>query len=183
MKVAEIVFEDEALKACVLDAGIENAEDIKELVCRKQKIKSLKGIEYLTALMLVDFTRNDLTEVDLSKNTALEEIFLGNNAISHLDVSGCKNLTHLEVFMNDLEELDLSQNAGLEELYASTNDFKQLDLTANPALVDLRVQDNNLSAIQLTPDCQLSRLDIGGNSLDQRFVAHWQTVEKLALNV
>ena len=59
MKLSEIDFEDDAFKACVLASGEENAEDIKELRCRKQKIKSAAGIEHLTNLKLLASLRGD----------------------------------------------------------------------------------------------------------------------------
>ena len=114
MKLSEIDFEDEAFKACVLATGEENAEDVIDLHCRKQKIQSAAGIEYLINLRTLDLTRNKLSELDLTKNTRLEEVFIGNNELTSLDISGCSELTHLEVFINQLEEVDLSHNPLLE---------------------------------------------------------------------
>ena len=105
MKLTDIEFEDDAFKACVLATGMENAEDVIELRCRKQGIESAAGIEHLTNLKLLDLTRNEISKLDLSKNTKLEEAFLGNNELKSLDISGCSALTHLAVFINELDEL------------------------------------------------------------------------------
>ena len=127
MKLSEINFEDDAFKACVLASGEENAEDVIELVCRKQKIKSAAGIEHLVNLKMLDLTRNELSELDLSKNTLLEELFVGNNELTRLDISGCGLLTYLEVFINQLETLDLSNNPLLETICANKNELEALD--------------------------------------------------------
>jgi len=99
MKLTDITFEDDVFKACVLASGLENAEDITELKCRKQKITSAAGIEHLVNLKTLDLTRNELSELDLSKNIMLEEVFVGNNELRSLDISGCARLSYLEVFI------------------------------------------------------------------------------------
>lgn len=165
MKLSEIEFKDNALKACVFATGEENAEDIVELRCRKQDIESLAGIEHLVNLKLLDLTRNDLTTVDLSKNTLLEEVFLGNNEISSLDISGCRKLTHLEVFINELDELDVSNNTLLEEIYANKNELGSVDLSKNTELVDLRLSHNEIAEIDLSANDKLEMLELEKNPL------------------
>ena len=165
MKLSEIEFEDEAFKTCVLASGEENAEDIVELRCRKQKIKSAAGIEHLINLRTLDLTRNELSELDLTNNSKLEEVFLGNNELTSLDVSGCNALTHLEVFINQLETLDLSHNPLLEAFYANKNDLEMLDLSNNKELIDLRLSGNDLSDIDLSVNDKLRRLELVKNPL------------------
>jgi len=165
MKLSEIDFEDEAFKACVLATGEENAEDVIDLRCRKQKIQSAAGIEYLINLRTLDLTRNELSELDLTKNTRLKEVFIGNNELTSLDISGCSELTHLEVFINQLEEVDLSHNPLLEAFYANKNDLEVIDLSNNKELLDLRLSGNELSDIDLTLNDKLQRLDLDKNPL------------------
>jgi Leucine-rich repeat (LRR) protein len=167
MKLTDINFEDEAFKACVLATGVENAEDITVLNCRKQKIKSAAGIEYLTNLKVLDLTRNELSELNLSKNMLLEEAFLGNNELSALDISGCTALTHLEVFINQLDELDVSNNPLLEAIYANKNDLEAIDLSQNKELVDLRLSGNELSDINLSVNDKLEKVELEKNPLSE----------------
>ena len=56
MKLTDIEFADEAFKACVLGSGVEDSDELVELVCRKQKIRSVEGIEHLTELKLLDLS-------------------------------------------------------------------------------------------------------------------------------
>ena len=53
----------------------------------EKDIKSLKGIEYFTALDSLDCSVNELTTLDVSKNTALKKLNCGFNELTALDVS------------------------------------------------------------------------------------------------
>ena len=165
MKLSDIEFEDINFKTCVLEGGFEDTNDVVELICRKNKIKSIKGVEHLTELTLLDLTRNQLSDIDLSKNTKLEELFLGNNAIESLNISGCTALTHLEVFMNELEEIDISKNIFIEDLWADLNNLKAIDLSSSSELVDLRVNSNDITDLDLTRNTKLEKLLIQENPL------------------
>lgn len=177
MKLDEIPFDDDAFKACVLASGAENAEDVTELHCRKQKIKSAAGVEHLTNLKLLDLTRNEITKIDLSKNIKLEEIFLGNNELSSLDISGCNELIYLEVFINELDEIDLSNNPILEGLVANKNDLEAIDISKNSELLDLRLSGNSLSKIDVSANEKLERLDLEKNPLSDELKSVLEKME------
>ena len=53
----------------------------------EKDIKSLKGIEYFTALDSLDCSVNELITLDVSKNTALKKLNCGFNELTTLDVS------------------------------------------------------------------------------------------------
>ena len=53
----------------------------------EKDIKSLKGIEYFTALDSLDCSVNELTSLDVSKNTALTNLNCRSNKLTALDVS------------------------------------------------------------------------------------------------
>ncbi|GGB91980.1 hypothetical protein GCM10011352_17560 [Marinobacterium zhoushanense] len=176
MKVAEIPFEDDAFKQCVLDTKAENAEEVTRLICRKKQIKSLAGIEYLTALRVLDVTRNQLTRLHLSKNTQLTDLFAGNNEISELDISNCTQLETLELFTNNLEVIDLSNNPMLEEFFASDNDLSSIRLSANTELRKVRLSGNNISTLELPSPCMLQELELKENPLPDALLAQLQAL-------
>ena len=149
MKLDEIPFEDEAFKAAVLATGETEAEAVTVVNGRRQSIKSVKGIEYLPNLKVLDVTRNKIATIDVSANPKLEQLFIGNNQLESLDVSALQQLEGLEIFMNDIAELDLSHNPRLEVLYANANDFDELDLSANSELIEVLLSDNSLKQIKL----------------------------------
>ena len=56
---------------------------------------------------------NQLTELDVSNNTALTSLYCGYNQLTELDVSGNTELTHLECYNNQFTKLDVSKNPKL----------------------------------------------------------------------
>lgn len=183
MKVTDIPFEDEAFKQCVLETGAENAEQILELKCRKRHIKSVAGIEYLTELRFLDLTRNQLTRLDLSKNTKLTDLFVGSNELSELDISGCSELACLEIFSNALERIDLSHNPRLEEICAMENELASISFAANPELLIARLNGNFIAALELPPACKLESLELKNNPLPGELLTQLQQLPELRLQV
>ena len=69
---------------------------IKTLECSDREIKSLKGLEKLTNLESADFSKNNITNIDLSKN---------------------KELKTLKIYYTDIKKINISENKNLKELY------------------------------------------------------------------
>ena len=78
---------------------------IKKLKLTSKKIKSLKGIEYFTALRELYIGDNLLTELDVSKNTELEKLVCLSNKLTSLDVSKNLKLENLNCEKNQLTSL------------------------------------------------------------------------------
>lgn len=95
------------------------------------RVKSLKGIEYLTALKRLDCSLNGLTYLDVSKNKALTDLDCSGNMLEKLNVSGCTALTRLDCSSNLLRELDVSSCKSLTSLGCSYNYIEKLDLRQN----------------------------------------------------
>ena len=64
---------------------------------------------------------NQLTSLDVSRNTALTYLGCSDNNLTTLDVSNCTALKGLDCNYNDLTTLDLSNNTALTTLYCSNN--------------------------------------------------------------
>lgn len=88
-------FPDEAFRSYLSqqDYGLdymltsEELAGVTEMGPHDLDIASLKGIEYFTALKVLNCEGNVLTELDLSHNTALEKLFCQNNNLTTLDIS------------------------------------------------------------------------------------------------
>lgn len=87
-------------------------------------IKSLKGIEYFTALQYLQCYDNQLTSLDVSKNTALKWLYCWNNSLTTLDVSKNTALELLACYNNSLTSLDVSKNTALVSLTCFNNNIK-----------------------------------------------------------
>lgn len=112
-------------------------------------IHNLKGIEYFTALTRLYCSNNELTSLDLSKNTALTyldcsynqltslsvsatvtNLICNNNMLTSLDVFGCMALTELVCFENQI------YGEAMDVLISSLP-----DLTQNSQMGALRICD------------------------------------------
>ena len=106
------------------------------------EISSLQGIEYFTALTVLDCEDNELTTLDVSKNTALKQLYCSENYLTSLDVSNNVALVYLDCYCNELTSLDVSKNTALESLDCLENKLTTLDVSKNTALKTLIIDDN-----------------------------------------
>ena len=73
--------------------------------------------------MYLQFYQNNLTSIDVSKNTLLTELWCYQNKIDMLDVSKNTQLTDLICSNNQLKYLDVSNNRQLKRLWCWSNRF------------------------------------------------------------
>ena len=85
----------------------------------------------------IDCFRIELTALDVSKNTALTELYCEGNSLTTLDVSKNTALTDLCCGFNLLTTLDVSKNTALTELCCEGNLLTTLDVSKNTALTEL----------------------------------------------
>ena len=116
----------------------------KRIEVSSMNITSLKGIEHFPALLYLKCDGNQLTDLDLSKNTALIELDCSNNKLTAIDVSNNTALTILDCYDNQLTALDVSKNTALEYLDCSNNKLTALDMTHNTSLEQLDCSGNNI---------------------------------------
>jgi hypothetical protein len=111
---------DEILDDYVLTGNI---NDCKQLDIEGCKISDLTGIEDFTDLIQLNCGYNQLTSLDVSKNTALTSLICGSNQLTSLDLSKNTALTRLWCGSNQLTSLDLSKNTALTSLICHFNKF------------------------------------------------------------
>ncbi|GAU78287.1 S-layer homology domain-containing protein [Fusibacter sp. 3D3] len=112
-----------ALKKAV-DEPIYDTDDlasIKRLNISNKNIESLAGIEYFTALAELYCNSNQLTELDVSKNTKLAVLSCSYNQLSALDVGNNTALTNLYCSNNYMP--DKSAVKGLDTSLTTTFSF------------------------------------------------------------
>jgi hypothetical protein len=108
---------------------------------------------------------NQLSELEVSMNTALVELSCYNNQLSELDVSENPALEGLLCANNQLSELDVSMNTRLEFLYCSDNQLSKLDASMNPALKYLYCNNNQLNELDVSMSTGLKVLNCANNQL------------------
>ena len=150
---------------------------------QKGNIKDLTGIEYFTYLTNLDCSRNQLTELDISKNTALTNLNCYDNQLPELDLSKNTNLTNLNCYNNKLTKLDLSQNTALTDLSCYGNKLATLDLSQNKALTSINCSSNNFEAIDVRNCTALKNLFCESNKLTALDVSSNTSLEVLHCNL
>ena len=145
----------------VIDGKVltKNIDTITRLNLAFKNIKDLTGIEVFTALIWFQCSDNQLTRLDVSKNTALEILYCGYNQITSLDVSKNTGLTNLSCNSNQLKSLDVSNNTALTGLSCNSNQLTTLDLSNNLALTSMFCDGNQFDCDVLKAKYQI--LDLG----------------------
>lgn len=138
---------------------------IRDLDISFRKISNLTGIQDFLALTSLKCLYNKLTNLDLSKNTALAYLDCSNNNLSALDLTQNQALAKLICFNNQLEVLRVDTNLGLTELNCSGNQLLSLDVNKNAALFHLDCSKNRLSALEVSKNKALSYLRCSQNKL------------------
>ena len=130
-----------------------------------QKLTSLQGIEFFPNLLYLYCGENNLTSLDVSKNSELKELRCSNNPLNSLDVSKNKKLEELYCDENNLNSLDVSQNTALEKLFCTNNPLASLDVSKNTELKYLYCYENQLTSLDVSKNIQLISLFCYQNNL------------------
>ena len=138
---------------------------VTELYVDHANIKDLTGIELFPNLDKLDCKYNNLTRLDVSKNTKLTKLYCESNQLTGLDLSKNTALTELDCALNQLTGLDLSKNTALTVLYCESNHLTSLDLSKNTELTELNCQDNQLTSLDLSKNTALTKLYCALNQL------------------
>ena len=119
------------------DANLEKIRAVTELNISDQKLTDLSGIEWFTGLTTLYCDNNQLTELDVSANTALTSLLCYSNQLTELDVKANTALMDLECYLNRLTTLDVSANTALKFLSCQSNQLTELDVSAITKLLEL----------------------------------------------
>ena len=166
------------------DGFLEKQEiaEISYLSLWNKDIKSLKGIEFFTALTYLSCYDQQLTSLDLSKNIALTSLYCPNNQLTSLDVSRCTALTRLICGYNKLTSLDISNNTALTELSCNNNQLTSLDISKNTHLASLSCSDNLLTSLDVSKNTALTRLNCYNNKLTSLDISNNTALTELSCN-
>ena len=165
--IDETTFPDETFRNWLLKQdygkdGIlteEEIAEVKSIDVAYQDIKSLKGIEYFTALDFLLCGGEHLTEIDISKNTNLKWLRCSQSKLTSLDVSKNAALEELYCYNNQLTSLDVSNNPLLERLSCYSNKLITLDVSHNPKLKYLSCYYNLMTSLDVSQNPELETLN------------------------
>lgn len=129
------------------------------------KITDLTGIEDFLALENLNCSYNNLTKLDLSKNSALETLFCQFNDLITLNTPNNPKLKTLDSSYNKLTNIDVSKNTLLEILYCTFNKLISLNVSASVNLIELACNYNTITELDLSKNNKLVYLNCFSNSL------------------
>ena len=138
---------------------------VTEINVQNARIKSLNGIQYFTQLVMLRCYNNQLTKLDVSKNTQLKYLWCYNNQLTELDVSKNIQLAAVVCWNNQLTKLDVSKNMQMTILYCYNNQLKSLDVSKNAKLMSLHCDNNQLTKLDVSKNAQLEILYCDNNQL------------------
>ena len=128
-------------------------------------ISSLKGIEYFPGLQSLRCYGNELTEINVSNNTELVILDVGDNKLTTLDVSKNTKLEHLECNGNGLTKLDVRKNTALKKLDCDNNKLTTLDVSGMKNLTELQCSYNSLTSVDAHGAAALESLECNNNAI------------------
>jgi hypothetical protein len=122
---------------------------------------------------------NQLTALDISKDTALIQLNCNFNQLKNLDISNNKALTSLKCSDNQFDSLDVSNNTELDMLVCWNNQLKKLDIGKITKLTGIYCMSNQITNLDLTNDENLKILMCHYNYLTTLNLSNNKTLEEL----
>ncbi|KAF2336283.1 T9SS type A sorting domain-containing protein [Flavobacterium daemonense] len=153
----------------------ENIESLTSLNVSGSNISNLSGIEDFVALKGLYVSQNNITVLDISKNTKLTEFSCSENNLSTIDISKNTLLIQFACWGNKLSTVDVSKNPSLNVFECYNNAITTLDISNNKALGSILCYNNKLESLDVSQNANLwsiscysnnlSKLDISKNNL------------------
>ena len=130
------------------------------------RVTTVKGIEYLPFLLILDCSGSSITSLDVSQNPNLEKLDCSHNQLTSLDVSHQGKLMYLDCSGNKgLSALDLRYNKFLDYLNCMECALTSLDVSNNMDLKELWCAYNQITGLDVNSHVKLEKLQCGNNSI------------------
>jgi Leucine-rich repeat (LRR) protein len=165
-----------------IDGGVltANISGITMLDVSNANIADLTGIQDFSSLVTLDCSDNQMTSLDVSQNTFLEDLNCSVNQLTSLDVSQNTSLETLGCSGNQLTSLDVSLNISLEDLFCGSNQLTSLDVSQNTDLGYLNCSGNQLTSLDVSQNTALTYLACSNNQLTSLDVSQNTELDYLA---
>ncbi|UUF15742.1 MULTISPECIES: T9SS type A sorting domain-containing protein [Flavobacterium] len=144
--------------------GIQDFVNLANLDCSNNNLTSL-DLSKNTKLTELNFNNNKVSTIDLSNNSFLKKLNCDDNLLTSLDVSKNTEITWLYCYKNQLTTLDVTKNILLDDLYFANNSITSMDLSKNPLLISLYCQNNALTQLDISQNPKLVILYAPNNQL------------------
>ncbi len=122
---------------------------IGSIDCSALSIADMTGLESFVNITSLLCNDNNLSQLDVSKNTQLTQLNCSNNALTSLNLSVHTELKELYCFGNQLTNLNIVNNKSLAILACNDNSLFNLDISENPSLYQVWCYNNKLTSLNL----------------------------------
>jgi Leucine-rich repeat (LRR) protein len=153
--IPDVNFEKKLI-ALGIDSGVADGKVLTNSVNKltsldvsSSSIADLTGIQDFVALKYLNCGRNQLTNLNVSKNTALTDLYCFYNQITSIDVSQNIDLKWFMCHFNELTTINVSKNPKLELFDCLNNKITSLDISKNPLITELACENNQLAYLNL----------------------------------
>lgn len=116
------------------------------------KIKDLTGLEHFPNLTRLDCSGNEISKINLTKNSKLSFLNCRDNKITSLDLSNNPELFSVSCDYNKISTLVLGEKPLLRDLFCNNNRLTTADISQCPILENLDISLNKISKIFIDKD-------------------------------
>lgn len=152
--------------------NLEKCKGLKKLLLSElsdlNSIEGLKSCDQLSQLRLEKLPQ--ITNLDISGNKTLKQIYCYDMPIKTLALDGFSKLESLSLSSTEIASIDLNSLSSLIELSCGSNLLTNLDVSNNTNLIHLACYSN-----------QLKRLDISKNSKLESLYCSYNKIENIIL--
>ena len=128
-------------------------------------ITDLTGIQAFTHINNLNVGHNSLTSIDVSANTQLTILSVEFNQLTTLDISNNASLGTLYARENLLTSINTTGATSLSYFECPFNQITSLDLSSNSSLTTLLCLGNQISSLDVSANTALYYLNIGVNPI------------------
>lgn len=117
------------------------------------------------ALQILNLSKNELTELDLTGNYRLDQLIVDDNKLTELSLPEYSFLTSLSCVRNNLENIDVTKSIPLKILKFSNNKVREINLEGKTSLTTIEANENELESLMLDDCLELADLRVNNNNL------------------
>lgn len=139
-------------------SGMANISEILAVGCKRLKEVKLSN---LPAINRVDALKCAvLSSISVTGCPELTELQMDGNQLEGITLENLPKLQRLNLYKNKLTSLDVSAFPELQFLFIFDNKIQKLDLSKNPKLFELRASGNLMETVDLSANDKLARIEL-----------------------
>ena len=168
-RLIDLGIDKDGVNGGVLTSSIASLKEVNLYLpqgSNEAMIQDLTGIQDFKSLTKLFVSNNQLSELDLSGNVALTEVSCGYNRLRKINISKNTVLNEIDCSNNLLTQIDFSKNTELLTVNCQDNTLTSLDFSKNPKFNYLYANNNKLTSLNLKANPNMSYLNCANSLLE-----------------